>query len=252
MAQDLVSIITPCYNGARFLGETIESVLAQTYPNWEMIIVDDGSIDNSAEIARNYMGKDNRIKLIQQANGGSAAARNNGIKNANGRYIALLDSDDLWEPEFLDSQLNFMNEKKALCVYSSYKRINEKSEEILHPLKCKDLVTYNQMTVTNYIGCLTGLYDSSKYGKVYLHKELNSIRDDYAYWLDIVKIAGVAYGNPKILARYRIMQTSTTGRKGKLIKIQYTFYRTYLKFGIIHSLWNTARWAFRGILNFSK
>jgi len=252
MENNLVSIITPIYNGAKYISETIESVIKQTYPNWEMIIVDDGSKDNSAEIIRIYEKKDERIKLVQQANGGSASARNNGIRLAKGRYIALLDADDIWEKDFLKSQLALIKEKQAIVVHASYKRINENSEEILSPFKAKEVVTYKQMQMTNHIACLTGLYDTSKYGKIFLKEELKSIRDDYAYWLDIVKLAGVAYGNPEILAKYRVMSSSTTGKKSKLIRAQYSFYRDYQGFGIIKSCLYTIYWGILGILKFSK
>lgn len=179
MANNWVSIITPMYNGARYISETIDSVLKQTYPYWEMIIIDDGSKDNGVEIVKKYMERDKRIMLIQQTNKGSAAARNNGIREAKGRYIALLDADDLWEPNFLESQLTLMKEKNAIVVHASYRRINEKSEEILSSFRAKSVVTYKQMRMTNHIACLTGLYDTSQYGKIYLKEELKSIRDDY-------------------------------------------------------------------------
>ena len=230
MSNELVSIITPCYNGAKYISETIDSVLCQTYTDWEMIIINDGSKDNSAEVISTYVERDSRIKLINQKNGGSANARNHGIRVANGRYIALLDADDIWENNFLEEQLRFMKEKNALCVYSSYKRIDENSKEILKPVICKKQVTYNQMLITNFIGCLTGLYDTSVYGKVFLREELKSIRDDYAYWLDIVKSTGKAFGNTNVLARYRVMKNSVTGNKKKLIKSQYNFYRNPLLF----------------------
>ncbi len=252
MTQDLVSIITPCYNGSKYVAETIESVLSQTYSNWEMLIVDDGSKDNSADIIRSYTEKDGRIRLIQQPNGGSANARNHGIREAKGQYIALLDADDKWKAEFLQEQVSFMKEKNTLCVFSSYDRIDENSKECLSPLVCKKIVTYKDMLIRNYIGCLTGLYDCSKYGKIYLHEELKSIRDDYAYWIDVVKASGIAYGNQKSLAQYRVLQTSTTGKKKKLIKAQYSFYRNYLKLNPVLSFINTIRWGIAGLINFSK
>lgn len=252
MKNGLVSIITPCYNGSKYVAETIESVIAQTYKEWEMIIIDDGSKDNSADIIESYCQKDNRIRLIKQPNGGSANARNHGIREAEGQYIALLDSDDLWEPNFLEDQINYMNENRTLCVYSSYKRINEESAEILSPLICKKSVTYHDMMIRNYIGCLSGLYDCSVHGKIYLHEELKSIRDDYAYWLDVVKVSGTAYGNSKVLAKYRVMQNSTTGNKSKLIMKQYKFYRTYLKLSPIVSFLHTVQWGVAGLINFSK
>lgn len=247
MTQGLVSIITPCYNGAKYISQTIESVLNQTYSQWEMIIIDDGSRDNSAEIVGSFLEKEERIRFLQQPNAGSAAARNNGICHARGQYIALLDADDLWEPEFLEEQIRFMKEKNAVCVYSSYRCIDENSEEILSPVRCKSMITTKDMMVTNYIGCLTGLYDCSKHGKIFLREELKSLRDDYAYWLDVVKTEGVAYGNPKLLARYRVLKTSTTGNKKKLIKKQYQFYREYLNLGVVKSSINLARWGLMGL-----
>ena len=247
MELGLVSIITPCYNGEKYVAQTIESVLAQTYQKWEMIIVDDGSKDASADIIRKYTEQDSRIVLLQQENGGSAAARNNGIRNAKGQYIALLDADDLWEKNFLEEQIRFMKEKNATCVYCSYRCINENGEEILAPVVCKSEITTKDMMVTNYIGCLSGLYDSQKHGKIYLKEELKSLRDDYAYWLDIVKLENKAYGNQKILASYRVFANSTTGNKKKLIKKQYRFYRDYLKLGVFKSFTNLIRWGFMGM-----
>ena len=252
MEKGLVSIITPIYNGERYVSETINSVLNQTYSKWEMIVVDDGSKDNSAAIVRQFADKDNRIQLLQQPNGGSASARNNGIKHANGQYIALLDADDLWEPNFLESQLALMKEKGAVVVHASYKRIDEQSKEILRPYKAKKVVTYKQMQMTNHIACLTGLYDSSVYGKIYLREELKSIRDDYAYWLDIVKLAGKSYGNQNVLASYRVMSSSTTGKKKKLIKAQFQFYYRYQKLGLVRSLLYTGYWGFLGVLKFMR
>ena len=125
MKQGLVSIITPMYNAEKYVPQTIESVLLQTYGDWEMIIVDDGSKDSSAEIVADYSKKDSRVKLIKQKNGGCASARNNALDNAQGQYICFLDSDDLWEPVFLAEQIKFLKEKNAVFVYASHKRINE-------------------------------------------------------------------------------------------------------------------------------
>lgn len=251
MKEGLVSIITPVYNGEKYISETIESVIKQTYLDWEMIVVDDGSKDGSAAIIRRYAEKESRITLLQQPNGGSASARNNGIRYANGQYIALLDSDDLWDPDFLKSQLVLMKEKNTICVHGSYKRINENSEEILKAWKAKKEVTYKQMQMTNHIACLTGLYDTSKFGKIYLKEELRSIRDDYAYWLDVVKLAGVSYGNQDVLASYRVISSSTTGKKKKLIRAQFYFYYHYQRLGLFKSILYTMYWGILGVLKFS-
>ena len=251
MTDGLVSIITPCYNGERFIAETIESVLRQTYADWEMIVVDDGSVDGSAQIAEAYAEKDGRIRLLRQENAGTACARNAGMRVARGRYIALLDADDLWEPQFLERQLAFMKKWGAVCVCCAYRRINEHTLEIQHPTVPLPVITVRDMQVMNRIGCLTGLYDSSKYGKIMLHEELHSIRDDDAYWYDIVCLEGRAYGNPEVLARYRVLSGSTTGNKLNLVAKQYRFYRKYLKQGMLKALVNTARWGASGIKKFS-
>lgn len=252
MKPGLVSIITPCYNGAKYIGETIDSVISQTYPDWEMIIVDDGSKDNSAQIVREYAEKDSRITLVQQENAGSAAARNNGIRRAEGQYMALLDADDLWHPDFLEKQIAFMKEKDAVCVFCSYRRIDENSKEIMRPTHSKPVVTKKDMKVMNYIGCLSGLYDTTRHGKVFLKESLKSIRDDYAYWYDIVALEDRAYGNPEILADYRVLSGSTTGNKKKLIKKQYQFYRTYLKENPVTAAINVVRWGLAGIRKFKQ
>lgn len=251
MENELVSIITPMYNGAKYVAETIDSVIAQTYKDWEMLIVNDGSKDNGPEIVEEYAKKDGRIRLINQENGGSANARNHGIREAKGRYIALLDSDDVWEPTLLEEQLKFMKEKKTGLVFASYNRIDENSKPILNTLKCKPVVTEKMMLVRNYVGApLTAIYDSNVGGKIYLHEELRSIRDDYAYFIDVMKAVKIGYGNNKALAKYRIFPNSTTGNKRKLIKLQYRFYRDYLHLPVIRSLYNTIIWGVAGFFNF--
>lgn len=248
--NDLVSIITPCYNAEKYISETIESVLNQTHKEWEMIIINDGSKDNSEEIIKKYVDKDKRISLIKQENKGCAAARNNGIKHAKGRYIALLDADDVWYNNFLEEQIKFLNEKKAICVFSEYERIDANSKPYGHPTVAKKTVTPKDMKIMNYIGCLTGLYDTKKHGKIYLREELKSIRDDYAYWYDVVSLDGIAYGNQKILAKYRVFSGSTTANKFNLIKKQYSFYRNYLNLNIIQSFISLIRWGICGLQKF--
>ena len=246
-----VSIITPCYNGELFIAETILSVMIQTYAHWEMFVVDDGSTDRTAEIAEFYAAKDDRIHVLHQKNAGTASARNRGLREATGRFIALLDADDVWDVEFLDRQLSFMAEKKAEVVCCSYRHIDERSNEIQHPTRAMARITPADMRVMNRIGCLTGLYDASRHGIVYLHEELKSIRDDYAYWYEIVCKAGVAYGNPDVLASYRVQTGSTTGNKLALVAKQYHFYRQFLHLGLPTAVVNTLRWGISGLGKFS-
>lgn len=252
MTHHLVSIVTPCYNAQRYIAQTLDSVIAQTYPHWELIVVDDGSRDDSARIVRDYMEKEPRIRLLQQENAGSAAARNTGIRAAQGRYLALLDADDLWEPEFLSRQLAFMASHNALCVCCAYRCIDETGKDIHPPVIPKATITTRDMLVRNHIGCLTGLYDTESHGKKYLDESLKSIRDDYAFWLSIVALTGVAYGNPQCLAAYRVFESSTTGNKKKLIGKQYRFYREYLKLNVIKSAVNTVHWGISGLKKYKR
>ncbi len=248
----LVSIITPLYNGEKFIGLTIESVLAQTYKDWEMIIVNDGSTDNGLQVAEQYAAKEPRIQVLLQENAGSAAARNNGIRHAKGRYIALLDADDLWEPWFLTQQLKLMNEKQCQLVYGAHKRIDANGEEILRPYIPPKKVTYTDMLYTCSITCLTGLYDTEPYGKVYLHEEFHSLRDDYIYWLEILRKCAVAYGNQGIVGSYRILDNSLTSKKIKMIRPQYRVYRKVEKLGVLRSLFYLCSWALHGIVKYWK
>jgi teichuronic acid biosynthesis glycosyltransferase TuaG len=252
MEKGLVSIITPMYNGERFVGQTIDSVLNQTYSNWEMIIIDDGSSDKGPLIVTEYTSKNSRIKLISQKNAGSAAARNNGIRQANGQYISLLDADDTWDPIFLESQLRFLKQKNASLVYSSHRRIDEESKEILSPFIVPMQVTYKDMLKTSSISCLTGIYDIEKFGKVYLREELKSYRDDYIYWLEILKKAGIAYGNTDVIANYRVMKTSTTGKKRKVVIPHFMVLYKYEKVGLFMSIYYTMSWAVIGYFKYRK
>lgn len=249
MQHKLVSIITPLYNGEHFIAKTIDSVLAQTYPHWEMIIINDGSTDHSVEIVQAYVNKDSRIKLYTQQNAGSAAARNNGIKQATGRYIAMLDSDDLWDIDYLQSQIDFMQSKDASVICAAYRYINEHGQEILSPYVPNAIIPVKQMRITNRVGCLTGMYDTEKLGKHFFKEELKSLRDDYAFWLELAEEAGSIYGNQSVIASYRVWN-SFTGNKFKLVKAQFLFYYKYQQLGLIRSIYNLSYWGIRGIKKF--
>ncbi len=252
MQQELVSIITPMYNAERFVAETIESVIAQTYSYWEMIIVNDGSKDNCAKIVEQYTQKDNRIQLITQPNAGSASARNNGLRNAKGKYICLLDADDLWKNTFLEEQIKFMKSQNASFVCSSHKRIDEYGNECLRPFIVPEKSSYKDLLKTCSISCLTAMYDSEILGKHYLREELKSLRDDFAYWLEIIKISTFVYGNKKILASYRIMNSSATSNKKKVVKPQFLIYYKVEKLGLFKSVYYTLNWAFWGYFKYRK
>ncbi len=240
------------YNGEKFIAETIKSVLNQTYSKWEMIIIDDGSKDNGPKIVKEYAKNDTRIELVAQKNGGSASARNNGIRRAKGQYIALLDADDTWKPNFLEKQLKLMQDKNALLVYSSHTRIDENSQEILKPFIVPEKVNYIDLLKTCSISCLTGLYNTEKFGKVYLREDMKSLRDDYVYWLEIIKKVKIAYGNKEVLANYRILGSSASRKKKKVIVPHFKVFYKIEKLGLIRSLYYLANWAVISYFKYRK
>lgn len=252
MVAGLVSVITPMFNGERFVEQTINSVINQTYSKWEMIVIDDGSEDNGRLLVSRYMQQEKRIKLLKQANAGSAAARNKGIRVAEGQYIALLDADDTWNPDFLEKQLQLMKEKQTALVYASHTRIDATGKECLKPFIASSREDYYSMLKTCSISCLTGLYDTSSYGKVYLRENLKSNRDDYVYWLDILKRVKVAYGNPEVLANYRMLSTSATAKKHKVIIPQFMVLYKVEQLGFLKSVYYVLNWAYYGFLKYRK
>jgi teichuronic acid biosynthesis glycosyltransferase TuaG len=234
--NNIVSIITPSYNSEKFIRDTIESVLFQTYKNWEMIIVDDVSPDNSNEIIEKYSKKDSRIKLIKlEKNSGPAVARNRAIQEAKGRYIAFLDADDLWKPEKLEKQIKFMEEKNCALSYSTYETMSEEgvlqNKYINPPLK----ISYKDLLKSNYIGCLTAIYDTQKIGKVYMPNI--SKRQDYGLWLKILRKTHFAYGMDESLAVYRIRSNSVSSNKFKLLKFNYKLFKEHEGFSTLKSLY---------------
>ncbi|KAB7889784.1 glycosyltransferase family 2 protein [Poseidonibacter ostreae] len=236
MKNELVSIITPSYKSERFISQTIESVLSQTYQNWEMIIVDDVSPDNSNEIIEEYTKKDSRIKLIKlEKNSGPAVARNRAIEEAKGRYISFLDADDLWKPDKLEKQIKFMREKDCALSYSAYETMSEEgklqNKFINPPLK----LSYNDLLKSNYIGCLTAIYDTHKVGKVYM--PLIKKRQDYGLWLRILKKTDFAYATAEPLAVYRIMSDSVSSNKFKLLKYHYKLFTEFENISSIRALY---------------
>lgn len=229
MERELVSVITPMYNGTVFIGETIQSVQKQTYKNWEMIIVDDASPDEEAGInkVKKYALTDKRIVLIEnKVNCGSSGARNIALRKSRGKYIAFLDADDLWHPEFLERQLLFMKEKDAVLVFSSYRRINEiTKEEVLRPFIVPEKVTYKSLLKSCAIFPSSTLFDLKKYKMLFFNEEMGCLRDDYVYWLTILKDIHYAYGNQEILVDYRLRKNSVSADKRKVIYPQWRVLR---------------------------
>ncbi len=234
--QEKVSIITPLYNSGKFVSETIESVLVQTYTNWEMLIVDDCSSDDGAEIVKKYCEKDSRIKYIKlEKNSGAAVARNKAIKLAQGDYIAFLDSDDLWKKEKLEKQIKFMKEKDCAFSFTEYETIDEEGNKNNILIKVPNSpIGYRRYLLTTPIGCLTAMYDVKKIGKFYM--PLIRKRQDAGLWLKILKKGVKAYPIKENLAEYRIVKNSISSNKVNLIKHQWKLYREVEKLFLLEGL----------------
>lgn len=232
MVSDLVSVIMPAYNAELYIGSAIESILGQSYQNWELLVVNDASVDNTESIAKKIAGGDSRIRLFTNVtNMGIANSRNLALENARGRFIAFLDSDDLWLPGKLTTQLTHMVDKKASITYSGYTRINEHGR-YLGTVVPPEFVTYDDLLKSNHIGNLTGVYDCQHLGKEYFK---NFKHEDYIAWLNLLKRARCAYGIPKELAQYRVYSGSTSSNKFKTLGWQWRIYRESEQLTIVKS-----------------
>jgi len=242
----LVSVITPMFNSERFLCETIESVLAQSYKNWEIILVDDCSSDTSAEVVQSFINQDSRIKLIQlETNSGAAVARNTAIELAKGRYIAFLDSDDLWAPDKLEKQLAFMRANNYPFTYAAYEKIDEHGVIFGH-VGVPERVAYSDMLKVCSIGCLTAIYDTEYFGKVFMPLILK--RQDFGLWLKLLKRVDYAYGMNDFLGRYRVHAGSISANKINVAQYTWRLYRDVEHLHLIKATYYFTHYAVRGLL----
>lgn len=220
MENELVSIIMPVYNGEETIAESIESVLKQKYSLWELIIVDDCSTDKTQDIIAQY--KNEKIRFYKQArNLGVAEARNKAISMAKGRYIAFLDSDDLWMPEKLKHQIEFMKCNHYGFTYTEYRQFTDNIKNVGRLVKVKDYVCYKDLLKGNDIGCLTVMLDRKVFPKINMPNERH---EDYITWLNLLRGGQIAHGMHEDLARYRKSEKSLTNNKWKSLKWTWNVY----------------------------
>lgn len=252
--NNLVSIITPCYNSEKYIYETIKSVINQSYKNWEMIIIDDSSTDNTIDIVEKFSNNDKRIILIKSdKNRGAGYCRNLGIKKASGQYHAFIDSDDIWHKNKLHIQVNFMQKNNIAFSYMSYNFIDERgNDQNIPPLYTKDKVNYDDMLKTNYIGCLTAMYDIKKIStsKIYM-SEIRS-RQDLSLWLRILKKIEYAYGIDEVQASYRLRKKSISSNKLRALFYQWILYRNIENFSFSKSIYFLIFYSYYGIIKYFK
>lgn len=246
MENELVSIIMPTYNCAKFIKETIESVLNQTYENWELVIVDDCSNDNTEEIVESF--NDKRIKYHKlEKNSGAAVARTTAMKMAIGNYMAFLDSDDLWKKEKLEKQLEFMKKNNYNFTCTAYEQIDEEGNKLNKVIKTKKKANYNRILLDCPVGNSTVMYNVDNLGKF----EVPNIRkrNDDALWLQILKKEKFIYGMPDVLMEYRIRNNSISSNKLSLIKYHWQLYRKIEHLSVIRSAFHICWWGMIKILH---
>lgn len=237
MSNNLVSIVMPSYNCGRFVRETIESVFAQTYTNWELLFVDDCSTDDTESIVKTFI--DPRIRFFKnEKNSGAAVSRNWALREAKGQWIAFLDSDDLWEPTKLERQVRFMEENGYKFSYTYYEEMdaddNDTGMMVLGPKK----ITKAGMFAFCWPGCLTVMYDVSAVGLIQIEDIKKN--NDYAMWLKVCQKAD-CYLLPEVLAKYRRGRSGSVSSHSisTMIKWHYKLFRDAEGMGVLSSLWYT-------------
>ncbi len=240
--QALVSIITPCYNSATFIGQTIRSVQQQSYPHWELIIVDDCSTDDSLARVEELAAAEPRLKIIKLAqNAGVSHARNCGIAAVQGKYIAFLDSDDIWLPEKLSKQLAFMEEQALTMSFTAYQRIDESGKIISRIISPPRQVGYKQLLWHNLIIFSTSMVLRSAIEGIHFKK---AGHEDWIYWLDLFKKCGYGFGLNENLVQYRIRGGSVSSNKIKAAGYTWKILRENEKIGLVRSAYLFTKYAF--------
>lgn len=250
LSEELVSIIMPAFNCAEFIGTTIESVISQTYTNWELIIVDDCSTDNTPKIIKEYMLKEMRIKYNRlMKNSGAAISRNKAIELAGGKYLAFLDSDDVWFPEKLAKQIGFMKENEYKFTCTSYAKIDESGNHLDQVIKTQKLRDYEGI-LKDCPGNSTVIYDADMLGKFKIPNIKK--RNDYVMWLKIVKQAEYLHGLDEVLGAHRIRSGGLSSNKISLIGYHWKVYRRYEKLPVTKSIYLICYWVLSTIFKLRK
>jgi teichuronic acid biosynthesis glycosyltransferase TuaG len=246
----VVSIVTPAYNAAAHIAETISSVIAQTFPDWEMLIVDDCSRDKTVEVIDRFASLDSRVRLIKQReNGGPAAARQRGLDAAQGRYIAFLDSDDVWLPSKLERQLEFMRRHDAALSYTAYRRVSQDGSVVGRLIDVPESLGYSDLLKNTAIATSTAMVDKEKTGPFSMTR---TYYDDFALWLQLLRRGHVAFGLREDLMRYRVMARSVSRNKGRSAYWVWRTYRDIEKLNPIRAAWCFGHYAWHALGKYAK
>ncbi|MBI2078589.1 MAG: glycosyltransferase family 2 protein [Euryarchaeota archaeon] len=248
--DDLVSIITPAYRTAHLIGDTIRSVIAQTYPRWEMLIVEDCSPDDTGQVVRRWTGVDSRVKLIAlERNGGPAAARNAALERARGRWIAFLDSDDLWLPRKLETSIAWAKAQRSPLVYTGYRRMSADGKRVGRAINVPKSLTYRQLLGNTAIATSTVLVDRSVAGDFRMRQ---TYYDDFDGWLRILKGGHRAAGLNEDLMRYRVLSGSVSRNKIRSSLQVWRAYRKLERLSLVRSAWCFFRYAMHNLMKYSR
>lgn len=248
MEEDKVTVVTPTWNSAKYIRETIKSVQDQTYPNWEMVIVDDCSTDNTVEIIKEMVTQDSRIKIFQLSkNQGAAAARNKAIQEATGRYIAFLDSDDIWKPKKLERQVQFMKNNNYAFSCTSYEIINDEGLKTNKIIRMPAIINYKRYLIYNILQTIGIMIDTKIIDKKIINMPNVKISEDAATWLKILKQYDYCYGLDEVLAEYRRRKQSLSSNKFISIQYAWNLYRNIEMLPLFLSLYCFFRYAMLAI-----
>lgn len=243
--QEKVSIIVPVYNAANYIEQTIQSVLAQDYENWELILVENGSTDDS--VAKIQAFDDERIHLIiMDGNAGAANARNEGMRQATGTYVGYVDADDLWRPDKLSRQIAFMNEKSAAFAFTGYEFGDENANPTGKIVRVPETLSYKQALSNTTIFTSTVLFDTRRIEKDKLYMP-NVKSEDSALWFQILRGGVTAYGLDENLVIYRRPANSLSSNKLEAMRRIWNLYRKQEKLNIFYSMYLFIGWAFRAV-----
>ena len=244
----LVSIVVPVYNAGVYIEQTMEMVCRQTYSHWELLLVDDCSSDDSKDKIEAWCQKDARIRLIaKERNEGAALARNTGIDNAKGRYIAFLDADDIWMPQKLEKELGFMEEKGAAFTFTAYEFGDEQAKGTGKIVHVPEQLTYKEALSRTIIFTTTVLFDLEKIDRELIRMP-NVPSEDTATWWKVLRNGYVAYGLNEVLAVYRRPANSLSSNKLLAIQRIWNLYRNEEKLSLPLSIWSFVRWAYRAVM----
>lgn len=247
----MVSIITPCYNAESTIAQTIESILAQTFEDWEMQIIDDCSTDSSPEIIKGYAAKDSRIKYFKTPNksGSPSLPRNIGIDNSKGKYVAFLDSDDLWLPDKLERQIKFLEENGYDLGYSYYEKMDWEGRRNNRIICTRAKTRYRDILKSNSIPCLTSIIKKDKIENTRF-KQIP--QEDFCFWLDILKKGIVAHNLCEVTALYREAKTSRSANKLDMFKGYWNVIRNHQHIGFLPSCLYMVTYTIYGFAKYLK